>query len=84
MCIKETMRLHSTVPLVGRELSKPLDIDGVTFPAGTVVGLGLYALHHNPHVWGENCNEYIPERHSHENRKKMDPYAFIPFSAGPR
>ena len=84
MCIKEAMRLHTTVPSVNRNLTKPLDVDGHTLPPGTTINLNLYGLHHNPEVWGENYNDYIPERHSAENRKNMDPYAFIPFSAGPR
>ena len=28
--------------------------------------------------------EFIPERFSKENAAKMDPYQFVPFSAGPR
>ena len=51
--------------------------------AGTTVSLNIYGLHHNKHVW-DRPMEYIPERFSKENVAKMDPFQFVPFSAGPR
>ena len=53
-CIKEAMRLHSPVPFITRELSRLLTVDGVTFPKYTMLGIHIYALHHNPHVWGHD------------------------------
>lgn len=53
------------------------------FSSGTTVSLHIYGLHHNKHVWDKPM-EYIPERFSKENVAKMDPYQFVPFSAGPR
>ena len=45
--------------------------------------LHLYQLHTNPHVWKDPL-KYNPERFSPEETAKMDPYQFIPFSAGSR
>ncbi|XP_023932769.1 cytochrome P450 4F4-like [Lingula anatina] len=83
MCIKEGMRLHAPVPFVQRELSKDMEIDGVKLPRGLLLDLHLYTLHHNPTIW-DNDMEYRPERFSPENIEKMDPFAYLPFSAGPR
>ncbi|XP_013393506.1 phylloquinone omega-hydroxylase CYP4F2 isoform X2 [Lingula anatina] len=83
MCIKEGMRLHAPVPFVQRELSKDMEIYGVTLPRGLLLDLHLYTLHHNPTIW-DNDMEYRPERFSPENIEKMDPFAYLPFSAGPR
>lgn len=84
MCIKEALRLHSPVPFIERELTKDLEIDGKTLPVGSIIDVQLYNLHHNPIVWGDDVMDYKPSRFSPENVEKRDPYAFIPFSAGPR
>ncbi|XP_043818614.1 cytochrome P450 4A6-like isoform X3 [Dromiciops gliroides] len=54
MCIKESLRLYPPVPVISRRLSKPLTFpDGRSLPAGAMVSLNIYALHHNPSVWPE-------------------------------
>uniref|UniRef100_A0A2C9JGL5 Cytochrome P450 n=1 Tax=Biomphalaria glabrata TaxID=6526 RepID=A0A2C9JGL5_BIOGL len=50
---------------------------------GSRVSIQIYALHHNPHVWEEPF-EYKPERFHPDNQKNMDPFQFLPFSAGSR
>lgn len=83
MCIKEGMRDHCPVPFIQREFTHDFEINGHKFPPGTTVSLHIYGLHHNKHVW-DRPNEYIPERFSKDNVASMDPYQFVPFSAGPR
>nr|KAG5713251.1 hypothetical protein BaRGS_007778 [Batillaria attramentaria] len=77
------MRLHTPVPFIQRELTQDTEIDGNVAPAGTVVTILIYNLHHNPTVW-EDSMEFRPERFSEENNNTRHPYAFVPFSAGPR
>ena len=43
----------------------------------------MYLLHHNPQLY-PSFFEYRPERFSTENCSKRHPFAFIPFSGGPR
>ncbi|KAJ1063860.1 hypothetical protein K5549_009172 [Capra hircus] len=91
MCIKEAMRLYPPVPVIGRELRKPITFpDGRSLPAGSSLSslphrnhppLSFYGLHHNPKVW-PNPEVFDPSwftsgstRHSH---------AFLPFSGGSR
>ena len=50
-CIKEALRLHTPVPMISRQLTKDVDIQGCTIPAGTHVDVHLYILHHNVTVW---------------------------------
>ena len=52
-CIKEAMRMHSPVPFVGRETVEPITVDGIVLPPGANIDINIYALHHNPYVWGE-------------------------------
>ena len=83
-CIKEGLRMYSPVPTVMRELTEPLDLDGHKILPGTFITLLLFQVHHNPLVWGDDHNEFKPERFHPDNMEKMDSHAFIPFSAGPR
>ncbi|XP_035691044.1 cytochrome P450 4F2-like [Branchiostoma floridae] len=84
MCLKEAMRLYPPVPIVSRRITRDFDFQGHRLPAGTNVDLNVWCMHRNPAVWGKDVMDYKPFRFSPENMTKMDPYAFIPFSAGPR
>lgn len=37
----------------------------------------------NERVW-ENAKDFIPERFDLDNLSKLNPFAYLPFSAGPR
>ena len=56
---------------------------GYKIPAGVSVALMIYGMHHNPKIY-PNPEVYNPERFLPENAVDRHPYAFIPFSAGPR
>lgn len=83
MCIKESLRLHSPVPFIGRQLENELTIDGITLPKRSLLDIDIYGLHHNPAVW-EDSLEFRPDRFHPDNIAKKDAYSFVPFSAGPR
>jgi cytochrome P450 len=83
-CIKEALRMSCTVPFPSRELTSTLDLDGHKLLPGTTISIMVIGVHHNREVWGDDHNEYKPERFNPDNMRNMDPYAFIPFSAGPR
>ncbi|XP_055978215.1 cytochrome P450 4B1 isoform X1 [Sorex fumeus] len=84
MCIKESFRLYPPVPQVYRQLNKPVSfVDGRSLPAGSLVSLHIYALHRNSAVWPDP-EVFDPLRFSPENSSGRHPFAFIPFSAGPR
>ncbi|KFP88465.1 Cytochrome P450 4B1, partial [Apaloderma vittatum] len=87
MCIKESLRLFPSVPIVSRYLSKPITFfDGRSLPAGLLscqAGVNIFALHRNQDVW-EDPEIFNPLRFSPENSAQRHSHAFLPFSYGSR
>ncbi|BFZ23063.1 hypothetical protein BsWGS_26102 [Bradybaena similaris] len=83
MCIKEGLRLDPAVPMIQRKLEEDMEIMGHVIPAGTLVAVAISVLHKNPNIWDQPL-EYLPERFHHDKQLHMDPFQFIPFSAGSR
>ncbi|XP_062503166.1 cytochrome P450 4B1-like isoform X2 [Corticium candelabrum] len=82
-CIKEAMRLFPPVPNVHRDVTSDIQLSDCVLPKGAWAWVDIFSLHHNPHVW-DNPEEFRPSRFSPENSKGRHPYAYVPFSAGPR
>ncbi|KAB7503225.1 Cytochrome P450 4c3 [Armadillidium nasatum] len=82
-CIKESLRLLPPVPIFVRNLTEDLIIDGYIVPRGTDVSIFTYNLHRDPKHFPDPL-KFQPERFFPEISAKRNPYAFVPFSAGPR
>lgn len=83
--VKETLRLHPSVPLlVPRESRETCDINGYTIPAKTRVIVNAWAIARDPMYWNE-AEIFYPERFldSEIDYKGAD-FAYIPFGAGRR
>nr|CAD7463957.1 unnamed protein product [Timema tahoe] len=82
-CIKEALRLYPSVPIVARTLSEDVPMGKVTLPKGCQVIITPYATHRIPHIYPDP-EKFDPDRFLPENMRGIHPYAYIPFSAGPR
>lgn len=93
--LEETLRLRPIVPMLPSRttaeegacvtiiLTPPIvTILGKTFPKGTRVVLYLLPVHWSDKYW-PNADKFMPERFL-EGRERSHPFAYIPFSAGPR
>ncbi|AET00665.1 putative premnaspirodiene oxygenase [Medicago truncatula] len=83
--IKETFRLHPTVPLlVPRESRERCEINGYEIPAKTRVAVNVWAIGRDPKYWVE-AESFKPERfvNSSIDFKGTD-FELIPFGAGRR
>ncbi|XP_037576391.1 cytochrome P450 4c3-like [Dermacentor silvarum] len=81
--LKESQRIYPSVPMITRECVEPFTIGGKTLPKGTLVQIANYFLHRDPKVFPKP-EEFHPERFLPENCRGRHPYAYVPFSAGPR
>ncbi|GMY09399.1 cytochrome P450 704C1-like [Fagus crenata] len=84
--LTETLRLYPAVPLDGR-CAKMDDIlpDGYRLKKGDGVYYMAYAMGRMPYIWGEDAEEFRPERWLKDGIFQPEsPFKFIAFHAGPR
>lgn len=56
---------------------------GYTIPEGTNTAVLAHMIHRNPDIYPDP-EKFDPERFSPENVRGRHPFAYLPFSAGPR
>ncbi|XP_069982269.1 cytochrome P450 4C1-like [Penaeus vannamei] len=83
LCLKESLRVFPPVPMIIREVKEEIQINNYRIPAGTSVVIHVYRLHRDPEQF-PNPEVFDPDRFLPENCNKRHPYAYVPFSAGPR
>lgn len=58
------------------------EISGYFIPKSSVIISNLWAIHHDPEYWGEDADEFRPERFLTDDGQVKKPEHFIPFSIG--
>ncbi|MFT4298077.1 MAG: cytochrome P450 [Aeromicrobium sp.] len=85
-CLDEALRLWPTAPGFGRAPRSAT----VTLPTGHVMRpedwaiVLLPAVHRDPAVWGEDAEEFDPDRFQPERARGRLPHAYKPFGTGER
>ncbi|CAG9771677.1 unnamed protein product [Ceutorhynchus assimilis] len=79
--IKETLRLYPSLAMIGRLATDDINFKGNIIPKNTLMTLFIFGINRDPDYY-ENPEEFKPERFLDSTGKH--PYAYIPFSAGPR
>ena len=85
MILNEVLRLYPPVTLLHRHTLKETSIRGIAIPAGVDLLLPFLFLHYDTEYWGDNAEEFKPERFSEGiSKASKDEIAFYPFGWGPR
>ncbi|WP_292226978.1 cytochrome P450, partial [Brevundimonas sp.] len=70
-------------PTMARNALADDEVGGQKIKAGATVIISPWILQRHKLLW-DDPDAFRPERFLPENRKSIDRYAYIPFSAGPR
>ncbi|KAL8775618.1 MAG: hypothetical protein Q9209_000114 [Squamulea sp. 1 TL-2023] len=93
--LNESLRLHPAVPANSRQAvtDTTLPVGGGTdgkspvfVPKGTLVAYCIYAMHRRKDLYGEDAEEFKPERWLDDEGKKglRMGWEYLPFNGGPR
>ncbi|KAL7080600.1 hypothetical protein ACQ4LE_000417 [Meloidogyne hapla] len=81
----ETQRLcPMAAAVVNRVCEETTTLGDITIEKGTVVSTDLFTLHRDKKIWGEDSEEFKPERWLNNEGNIITPTAFYPFGGGPR
>ncbi|KAI5917073.1 cytochrome P450 4A12A [Camillea tinctor] len=93
--ISECLRYWPPIPLFLKNAAADTTVAGVFVPATTKIVISVFGFNRDPQNWGEDANEFKPERWYKYDEAvrtyKYDPlggarskYAFLSFNHGPR
>ncbi len=81
--VNEAMRLYPPVPVVSREVLRPMEVGDLAIEAKSTLIVPIYAVHRHRTLW-DDPERFDPDRFAPEPVKARHRYAFLPFGAGGR
>ena len=82
----EVLRLYPPATLLRRLIPEEIKLGNLILPAVTLLQINALILHHDKEMWGEDANEFKPERFFEGVSKVLTKgqAAYLPFGGGPR
>lgn len=82
----EVLRLYPSAPNIQRQAKGDIDLGDMKIPKGTNIWIDIVAMHHDSTLWGNDVNEFKPERFQQDTihggcNHKM---GYLPFGFGGR
>ncbi|XP_068658463.1 cytochrome P450 CYP72A616-like [Aristolochia californica] len=85
MILYEVLRLYPPIINVIRTPTKRIQIGRNWFIPGVHLTIPILLIHHDPELWGEDVEEFKPERFAEGiSKASRNQSAFFPFGWGPR
>lgn len=85
MVLLESLRLYTPATLLSRQAFSDMKVGDLFIPKGLSLWIPVLAIHHDKSMWGEDANEFNPERFAGGAAEACKhPMGYLPFSMGPR
>ncbi|KAL4589735.1 hypothetical protein LXL04_002644 [Taraxacum kok-saghyz] len=85
MIMNESLRLYPPIVALIRRAKVDVKLEGYNIPRGIELLFPILAIHHDQTIWGDDVNEFNPNRFSDGMaRAAKHPAAFLPFGLGVR
>jgi cytochrome P450 len=81
--LNEALRLCPPAAGVGRLAVRDIEVDGYRVEAGSLLAVGISALHRDPALWDQPL-VFDPDRFCTQSSQDRDRWHFVPFAGGAR
>jgi cytochrome P450 len=80
---RESMRLYPPAWTIGRQAINDYKVDKYVIPAGSIILMSQYVMHHNP-LYYSDPDLFYPDRWTKEAKSQLPRFSYFPFGGGIR
>jgi cytochrome P450 len=80
---RESMRLYPPAWTIGRQAINDYKVDKYVIPAGSIILMSQYVMHHNPRYFSDP-DLFYPDRWTKEAKSQLPRFSYFPFGGGIR